>query len=141
MEQGSTLFCCVREGADTSERGLACRGIRGATVVDDRGVEIVTAELLDAIVSRNGCALEDVAVAIFTIPDDLPQANPAAAARASGWELVPLLLVREHGGATAIARCLRVLVLWNTTRSQREIQHCYLGPAAALRPDLAGGLP
>lgn len=141
MEQGSTLFCCVREGADTSEPGLACRGIRGATVVDDRGVDAATTELLDAIVGRNGCALEDVAVVIFTIPDDLPEANPAAAARAQGWELVPLLLVREHGGATAIARCLRVLVLWNTARSQREIQHAYLGPAAALRPDLAGGMP
>ena len=110
-------------------------------MVDDRGVGAATVELLDAIVTRNGCALEDVAVAIFTIPDDLPQANPAAAARAHGWDQVPLLLVREHGGATAIARCLRVLILWNTTRSQREIQHSYLGPAAALRPDLAGGMP
>ncbi len=109
-------------------------------MVDDRGVEAATTELLDTIVARNGCALEDLALAIFTIPDDLPDANPAAAARAHGWDLVPLLLVREHGGATAVARCLRVLVLWNTTRSQREIQHTYLGPAAMLRPDLAGGM-
>lgn len=105
--------------------------------MDDRGVAAVTSELLDAIVSRNGCAVEDLAAAIFTIPDDLPEANPAEAARAHGWELVPLLLVREHGGATAIARCLRVLVLWNTARAQREIRHTYLGPAAALRPDLS----
>ncbi len=110
-------------------------------MVDGRGVEAATVELLDALVASNGCVLEDLAAAIFTVPDDLPDANPAAAARAHGWELVPLLLVREHGGATAIARCLRVLVLWNTTRTQGEIRHTYLGPAAALRPDLAGGMP
>ncbi|MBA2372278.1 MAG: chorismate mutase [Chloroflexi bacterium] len=113
--------------------------MRGATVVDERGVEAATLELLSAVVARNGCALEDLAAAIFTVPDDLPDANPAAAARAHGWDLVPLLLVQEHGGATAIARCLRVLVLWNTTRTQAEIRHTYLGPAAGLRPDLAGG--
>lgn len=110
-------------------------------MVDDRGVEAATIELLDAVVARNSCALEDLAAAIFTVPDDLPDANPAAAARAHGWDLVPLLVVREHGGATALARCLRVLVLWNTRRAQSEVRHTYLGPAAALRPDLSGATP
>lgn len=110
-------------------------------MVDEQGVEAATVELLDSVVGRNGCALEDVATAIFTVPDDLPGANPAAAARTHGWDQVPMLIVREHGGATAIARCLRVLVLWNTTRPQREIRHVYLGAAAVLRPDLSGALP
>lgn len=109
--------------------------------MDRQGVEAATVELLDSVVGRNGCALEDLAAAIFTVPDDLPDANPAAAARAHGWDQVPMLIVREHGGATAIARCLRVLVLWNTARSQREIRHVYLGAAAVLRPDLAEVLP
>jgi chorismate mutase len=34
-----------------------------------------------------------------------------------------------------LARCLRVLVMWNTTRLPHEIQHVYLREAQQLRPD------
>lgn len=121
------------------ERPLACRGIRGAIDVGPDGIEAATRELLGAIVERNGCALEDIASVMFQMPDDLPMENPAAAARALGWDRVPLMLVREHPVSLTIPRCLRVLVLWNTARTQAEIRHAYLGRAAALRPDLAGG--
>ena len=116
----------------------ACRGIRGAITVDDDAgsVDVATAELLDAVVSANGCRLEDVAAAIFTVSDDLAGSNPAAAARRNGWDLVPLLVVREHDDS--VEKCLRVLVLWNTSRTQRDIRHVYLRGARALRPDLAG---
>lgn len=115
----------------------ACRGIRGAVGVDERGVERATAWLLEEIVAANGCIAEDIAAAIFTLTDDLPGANPAAVARSRGWDDVPLLLTREHGGGTSVPRCIRVLVLWNTERSHSEIRHVYLGAAAALRPDLS----
>lgn len=114
----------------------ACRGIRGAIDVDERGIAAATATLLDAIVSANGCRLEDLAAVIFSMPDDLPDANPAAAARALGWDRVPLMLVREHPLPIDVPRCLRVLILWNTTREQSAVRHVYLGRAAALRPDL-----
>lgn len=120
---------------------LACRGIRGAIGVSERGVEHATARLLDAIIEVNGCALEDVAAAIFTLTDDLPDANPAAIARARGWEGVPLLVTREHGGGTSVPRCIRVLVLWNTDRAQSDVRHVYLGAAGVLRPDLAAVRP
>ncbi|HEX9235672.1 MAG TPA: chorismate mutase [Actinomycetota bacterium] len=119
----------------------ACRGVRGAITVDrdDRqAVDAATAELLDAVVSANGLRLEDVAAAIFTMPDELSGSNPAAAARRNGWELVPMLVVREHGGDASVERCVRVLILWNTTRTQQQIHHVYLRGARALRPDLAG---
>jgi chorismate mutase len=115
----------------------ACRGVRGATTVE-AGVPEATAELLDEILAANGCRLEDVAAAIFTVPDELAGANPAAAAREHGWDSVPLLVVREHGGDTAVERCLRVLILWNTPKAQHDIRHVYLRGAEALRPDLAG---
>ncbi len=117
-------------------RPTACRGIRGAIDVDERGIELATATLLDAIVEANGCGLEDLAAAIFSMPDDLPNLNPAAVARARGWDRVPLMLVREHPLPIDVPRCLRVLVLWNTTREQRAIRHVYLGKASSLRPDL-----
>jgi chorismate mutase len=115
----------------------ACRGIRGATTVD-ADVAVATTELLGAIVAANGCRLEDVAATIFTVPDELAGSNPAAAAREHGWDAVPLLVVREHGGDTTVERCLRVLILWNTPKAQDDIRHVYLRGAEALRPDLAG---
>jgi len=36
----------------------------------------------------------------------------------------------------SLARCIRVLVHWNTDVPQSEIRHVYLGEAAILRPDL-----
>lgn len=120
-------------------RPTACRGIRGAIDVDERGIAPATASLLDAIVESNDCRLEDIAAVIFSLPDDLPNENPAAVARARGWDRVPLMLVREHPLPIDVPRCLRVLVLWNTTREQAAIRHLYLGKASALRPDLVGG--
>ena len=119
------------------EQQTACRGIRGAITVDGPdGVARATRELLDAVTEANGCRPEDMAAVIFTVTDDLPGANPAAAARDGGWHDVPLLVVREHGADGAVPRCLRALAFWNTTRPQAEIRHVYLRGAAALRPDL-----
>ena len=36
----------------------------------------------------------------------------------------------------AIARCIRVLMHVNTSRSMGDVEHVYLGEAANLRPDL-----
>jgi chorismate mutase len=44
--------------------------------------------------------------------------------------------VREHGADARVARCLRVLLLVNTIRSQADIRHVYLRGAEVLRPDL-----
>lgn len=119
---------------------VACRGVRGAVTVDGDGEAAVTAAttaLLSRLLADNDCRLEDLAAAVFTVPDDLSGANPAAAARAAGWASVPLLMVREHPGDLEVHRCLRVLLLWNTTRAQADVRHAYLGGAAVLRPDLS----
>ena len=114
-----------------------CRGIRGATTVDDPDeIEGVTAELLDALVEANSVRLEDVAAAVFTVTEDLRGVNPAAAARGHGWHDVPLLCLREH--VDLVPRCIRLLLLWNTSRPQSEIRHVYLRGTEGLRPDLAG---
>jgi len=34
-----------------------------------------------------------------------------------------------------LAHCIRILLLWNTVKSQQEIVHVYLHEAASLRPD------
>src|SRR5688500_15526129 len=114
----------------------ACRGIRGAIDVGGRGIEPATVTLLEAIVGANECRLEDFAAVICGMPDDLPDANPAAVARTRGWDRVPLMLVRGHALPIDVPRCLRVVVLWNTERDQAAVRDVYLGKAGALRPDL-----
>jgi chorismate mutase len=120
------------------------RGIRGATTVDGPRPELVTdaiGELLEEIERVNGFNISELAAAIFTLTDDLPGAAPAAVARKHGWGDVPLLQVLEHGGATGIPHCIRVLVLWNTRKHQTDVQHVYLRDAAVLRPEpvMVGG--
>jgi len=118
--------------------GTACRGVRGATTLDPApGVaDSSCVELLERMLESNGASMVDVAAAIFTLDDDLAGENPAAAARAAGWELVPLLMVREHGADDRVPRCLRVLLLVNTDVLQADIRHVYLRGAEVLRPDL-----
>ena len=116
------------------------RGIRGAITVDEAEAEDVrtaTVELLDELRELNGCRTEDVAAAIFTLTSDLAGAAPAAVARRHGWDQVPVLQVLEHGGATAVPRCIRVLVLWNTDTPQSDVRHAYLRGAVTLRSDMA----
>jgi chorismate mutase len=127
-------------GGGDGGRALACRGVRGATVLADASqgaMDEAAAELLAQLLHENGCGTQDVAAAVFTLPEDLIGTNPASSARAAGWEAVPLLAVREHGGDDRVPRCLRILLMVNTTRSQSDVRHVYLREAAVLRPDLA----
>lgn len=120
---------------------MALRGIRGATTVErnDRDEILArTTELLRHLIDRNGVEVEDVASVVFTVTADLDAEFPALAARAlPGWEAVPLLCAREIPVAQALARCIRVLVHWNTERGQQEVEHAFLHGAGTLRPEWA----
>jgi chorismate mutase len=121
------------------EQRWACRGVRGAITTeraDAHAIEDATKLLLEGLLEANQCRMEDVAAAIFSVPEDLVGSNPAAAARKHGWSAVPLLAVKEQAVETLVDRCLRVLLLWNTTKTQEEIRHVYLRGAASLRPDV-----
>jgi len=96
-------------------------------------------DLLQAVVEANGIALDDLAAVLFSLPPELAEFRAAKVAREMGWDRVPLFELEQPGRADDPPRCLRVLLLWNTGRSQREIVHVYRGEAARLRPDLAGG--
>jgi chorismate mutase len=118
---------------------MGCRGIRGATTVEIDTADAIlaaTRELLVRIVEVNDLVASDIASAIFTLTPDLTATFPARAARDLGWQHVPLLDAQEVPVPDSLSRCVRVLVLWNTERSQDEIQHVYLRDAGSLRPDL-----
>jgi chorismate mutase len=116
-----------------------CRGVRGATTVDsDTRDEILTAtrQLLALMIRRNEIDSADVGSAIFTVTHDITAEFPALAARQLGWIDVPLLCGYEVSVPGSLPRCIRILVHWNTTKSQSDILHTYMRNATSLRPDL-----
>jgi chorismate mutase len=118
---------------------MPCRGVRGAiTVETNSAAEILgaTRQLLAHMVRANGIEIADIASACFTATPDLTAAFPARAARDLGWHQVPLLDAQEISVPGSLPRCVRVLLHWNTLKSQDEIRHIYLGEAAQLRPDM-----
>lgn len=120
---------------------MPVRGIRGATTVSENTEQTIlaaTRELLGKMVNSNlGLLPEEIASAWFTVTPDLNAAYPAKAARQLGWQSVPLLCTQEIPVPDGLPMCIRVLLHWNTDRSQMEIQHVYLGEAESLRPDLS----
>jgi chorismate mutase len=117
-----------------------CRGLRGATTVDENSRDAIlkaTRQLLALMIRRNEIDPLDVASAIFTVTRDLNAEFPALAARQMGWLDVPLLCGYEVEVPGALMSCVRILIHWNTVKSQKEIQHVYIHDAVSLRPDLS----
>ncbi len=116
---------------------MATRGVRGATSVEHNGREEIlgaTRELLEVLVRLNGLRPDDIAYVWFTVTPDLDAEFPAFAARELGWTEVPLMCGREIPVPGAIAGCIRVLIDWNTAKTQREVRHAFLHRAKDLRP-------
>ena len=108
---------------------MVCRGVRGATVASDNTASAIREairELVVAMVDANGIAAEDLAAATFTTTPDLNASFPAEAIRLMGWDTVPMLGAVEMAKPGAPGRCIRVLLLWNTTHGQEQICHIYL---------------
>ncbi len=119
---------------------MPCRGVRGATtVVENTREEILTAtrQLLALIIRQNEIEPEDVASALFSTTPDIDAEFPALAARQLGWLEVPLLCSHEMTVPGSLSLCIRVMILWNTSRSQGDIHHVYVRGAKKLRPDLS----
>lgn len=119
---------------------MQCRGIRGATTVESNSREEIltsTRQLLALMIRINGIEPEDVCSVVFSLTRDLDAEFPALAARQLGWLDVPLLCTYEVDVPGSLRRCVRVLIHWNTERSQSEIHHVYIKEAVRLRPDLS----
>ena len=119
---------------------MPVRGVRGATTVTrNQKEEIleVTKELLSTMLEVNGIDTEDIASAWLTTTPDLYAEFPAVAARQIGWTQVPLMQSHEMAVPGMLPLCIRVLLHWNTEKTQGEIRHVYLREAARLRRDLS----
>jgi chorismate mutase len=122
---------------------MPVRGLRGATTAvrnDAESIVSATEELLRELVRLNGLDVEEIAFAYFTTTRDLDAEFPALAARRIGWVDVPLLcghdMAVRQPNPRGVARCVRVILLYNTERRQREMRHAYLRGARAIKQDL-----
>lgn len=126
-----------------SVQTMSVRGIRGATTVCEDQAEAIlsaTRELLLAICEANPTLRPaDIASIFFTVTDDLSAVYPAQAARSISheWVEVPLMCAREIPVPGSLPCAIRVMLLWNTDLTQKDIHHVYLREAVILRPDLA----
>ena len=119
---------------------MPVRGVRGATTAPANTREAIlgaTRELLDALIRANQIQAADVASIYFTMTPDLDAAFPTAAVREMGWADTALLDAQAPRVSHDIARCIRVLIHWNTDRARDNINHAYLHAASQLRPDWA----
>jgi len=72
---------------------------------------------------------------VFTATKDLNAEFPAVAARALGFDRVPLLCAQEIPVPRSMPRVIRVLIHYYADE-QHVPAHVYLGEARALRADL-----
>jgi chorismate mutase len=118
---------------------VAVRAVRGAIQIDHDSREQIlegSAELVRAVLERNGLTADDVISIVFTATPDLTAEFPAYAARLLGLTDVPLLCASEIAVPDALPRILRLLAHVETDKPRAELRHAYLRGAAALRTDL-----
>ncbi|WP_096434873.1 chorismate mutase [Alteribacter populi] len=116
------------------------RGIRGATTVtENEGKEMLKATkvLVETIVKNNHVSPEQISYIWMTASPDLDATFPAGALRMiDGFNRVPVMCAQEIPVDGSLNKCIRVMVIVETERSQKEITHVYLNEARILRPDL-----
>ena len=122
---------------------MPVRGIRGATTAAENTVDAIveaTTELLAQLSSINDVDPMEICLAYFTTTTDLDAEYPALAARRMGWLQVPLLCGNDMNvaapNARSVAKCIRILLLYNTESAQSEMRSVYLRGAQAIMADL-----
>jgi chorismate mutase len=112
--------------------------LRGAISVERNDAEDIleaTGELMEEIMQRNSLVPGAVVSCIFTATNDLNAEFPAVAARALGFERVPLLCAQEIPVPRSLPRVIRVLIHYYGEDGHTPV-HVYLRDARSLRADL-----
>ena len=112
--------------------------LRGAITVEHNDAHRIidaTESLLREVIERNGLRPEDLVSCIFTSTEDLNAEFPAVAARALGFDRVPLLCAQEIPVPRSMPHVIRVMIHYHAQEGHEPI-HVYLGDARALRGDL-----
>ena len=116
-------------------RLFALRGAVSVKLNNAQDILDATTQLMREIMERNDLQPDDVISCIFTATRDLNAEFPAVAARALGFDRVPLLCAQEIPVPRSMPRVIRVLIHYHADDAH-EPAHVYLGEARALRADL-----
>lgn len=119
---------------------MAVRAVRGAVQLerDESGhMHEQVGALMSSVLERNSLTADDLISVWFTATPDLHSDFPAAGARKLGIVDVPLICAQELDVAGAMPRVVRVLAHVESDLPKSQINHVYLGAAAALRKDIA----
>ena len=105
------------------------RGVRGAITVEEDRKEAIwsaAATLVETMLRENGIAPETIGAAIFSATEDLVSAFPSAGVRArvAGFDAVPLFDARQLAIEGSLPHCIRVLLLVDTEKGQKDMQSC-----------------
>jgi len=114
--------------------------LRGATSIERDEASLIldgTSRLLQEILDANGLTPDDVVSCIFTCTQDLTAEYPAVAARAMGFNSVPLLCTQEMAVPGSMQRVVRLLMHFYAD-PEHEVRHVYHGEARGLRLDITG---
>ncbi len=114
--------------------------IRGAITVSENTVSSIldgTRELLIQIEKENKINRDNVISIIFSCTNDLNKVYPAKAARDLGYINAGLMCFNEMYVEGSLDKCIRLMVLYNSITSQKDVKHVYLREAKNLRPDLS----
>ncbi len=117
---------------------MRCRGIRGATIASSNTKEDIlsaTRELLQKMIETNGIDKEEIASIFFTTTMDLNVEFPAAAARELGWTDIAFLCGHEMNVQNGLAKCIRIMILFNTEKKASELARVYIRGAEVLRQE------
>ncbi len=128
----------MTDGADrgAGERLFAVRGAAQAAANSAPAILTAAAELIEALIERNGLSPEAMVSCLFTATNDLDQEFPAVAARNLGLGSVALICAREIDVPGSMPRVIRVMIHYYAGADHRPI-HAYLGATTELRADLA----
>jgi chorismate mutase len=119
------------------------RGIRGATTAEADTADAITEateELLKELIRLNEIDAPEVCFAYFTTTHDLTAEFPAYAARRLGWFEVPLLCGHDMDvrlpNPRGLPMCIRILLLYNTSKPQSAMRFAYMRGAQDIKADL-----
>lgn len=116
------------------------RGIRGATTVlknDEKEILDKTRILVQEMIAANQVEVTTISHVLISVTKDLNAGFPAKSVREMpGWSYVPVMCMTEIDVPGSLPKCIRVMMVVNTSNSQREIRHIFQNEAVKLRPDL-----
>lgn len=113
--------------------------IRGATTIvkDEKNIVLdATKELLEKIIKENNVNIDDIVSIIFSCTKDIKSQYPAEGARQMGINRASLMCLQEMYVEGSLDKCIRILMLVNGDKSQKDVKHIYINGAQILRMDL-----